>query len=56
MPGRPGHPGRGEPWIRRTQITPSILGGTLRFDARGDVRGAKFYIFNIRNGQYVTVG
>ena len=43
-------------WIRRTQITPSILGGTLRFDARGDVRGAKFYIFNIRNGQYVTVG
>jgi branched-chain amino acid transport system substrate-binding protein len=43
-------------WLRRTNITPSILGGSLRFDARGDVRGAKFYIFNIRNGQYVTVG
>jgi branched-chain amino acid transport system substrate-binding protein len=43
-------------WIRRTQIKNSILGNTLQFDARGDVRGAKFYIFNIRNGQYVTVG
>ena len=43
-------------WIRRTNITPSILGGSLRFDSRGDVRGAKFYIFTIRNGAYVTVG
>lgn len=42
--------------MRRTLIQPSILGGTLAFTPRGDVRGARFYIFQIRNGRFVTVG
>lgn len=45
-------------FMRQTSIPPkdNVLGGTLRFTANGDVRGAKFYMFQIRNGQYVTVG
>jgi branched-chain amino acid transport system substrate-binding protein len=41
--------------VRRTN-TPSILGGRIRFTARGDVRGAKFYIFRVNNGNYALVG
>jgi branched-chain amino acid transport system substrate-binding protein len=41
--------------VRRTRV-PSILGGTLRFTKRGDVAGAKFYIFKIANGKYSLVG
>jgi len=41
--------------VRRTN-TPSILGGRVRFTRRGDVRGAKFYIFRINNGNYRLVG
>ena len=41
--------------VRRTNV-PSILGGRVRFTARGDVRGAKFYIFRVTNGNYSLVG
>jgi branched-chain amino acid transport system substrate-binding protein len=41
--------------VRRTNV-PSILGGRVRFTARGDVRGAKFYIFRVQNGNYSLVG
>jgi len=41
--------------VRRTN-TPSILGGRVRFTPRGDVRGAKFYIFRVNNGTYRLVG
>jgi branched-chain amino acid transport system substrate-binding protein len=41
--------------VRRTNI-PSILGGNVRFTARGDVRGAKFFIFEVTNGTYRNVG
>jgi branched-chain amino acid transport system substrate-binding protein len=41
--------------VRSTNV-PSILGGNLRFTRRGDVRGAKFYIFRVTNGNYSLVG
>jgi branched-chain amino acid transport system substrate-binding protein len=41
--------------VRRTNV-PSILGGRVRFTARGDVRAAKFYIFRVTNGNYSLVG
>jgi branched-chain amino acid transport system substrate-binding protein len=37
--------------VKRTSL-PSILGGTLKFTATGDVRGAKFFVFRITNGTY----
>jgi branched-chain amino acid transport system substrate-binding protein len=40
--------------VRSTNV-PSILGGRIRFTARGDVRGAKFYIFRVTNGNYALV-
>ncbi len=33
--------------VKNTNITGSILGGTLKFTASGDVAGAKFYVFKI---------
>jgi branched-chain amino acid transport system substrate-binding protein len=42
--------------IGRTQLRTSVLGMPIRFTARGDVVGARFFIFQIRNGRYVTVG
>ena len=41
--------------VRRTSV-PSILGGRIQFTSRGDVRGAKFYIFKVTNGNYALVG
>jgi ABC-type branched-subunit amino acid transport system substrate-binding protein len=41
--------------VRSTNV-PSILGGRVRFTTRGDVRGAKFYIFRVTNGNYALVG
>ena len=41
--------------VRRSNV-PSILGGTIRFTRRGDVRGAKFYIFRITDGNYRLAG
>ncbi len=41
--------------VKRTNL-PSILGGTVRFTARGDVRSPKFYIFEVTNGTYKLVG
>jgi len=38
--------------IGKTQIRNSILGGTLAFDAHGDVKSARFRIFKIEGGQY----
>jgi branched-chain amino acid transport system substrate-binding protein len=37
--------------VKRTKMA-SILGGTLRFTAGGDVRGANFFVFRIQNGTY----
>ena len=41
--------------VRRTNI-PSILGGQVRFTKKGDVAGAKFYVFKITNGTYTLAG
>jgi ABC-type branched-subunit amino acid transport system substrate-binding protein len=41
--------------VRRTNV-PSIMGGRIQFTRRGDVRGAKFYIFRVTNGTYRLVG
>ena len=37
--------------VKRTN-TPSILGGSVRFDRRGDVLAPKWYMFKIVNGKY----
>jgi branched-chain amino acid transport system substrate-binding protein len=37
--------------VRRTN-TPSILGGSIRFDGKGDVLAPKWYLFKIVNGTY----
>ena len=36
----------------RSTNAPSILGGTIRFTPRGDVRGGEFFIAKITNGKY----
>jgi branched-chain amino acid transport system substrate-binding protein len=41
--------------VRRTRL-PSILGGTIRFTAKGDLIGAKVYMFKITNGKYTLAG
>ena len=43
------------PQVKKTNV-PSILGGTIKFTAKGDVAGAKFYIFQVTNGKYKNVG
>jgi branched-chain amino acid transport system substrate-binding protein len=41
--------------VKATRL-PSILGGQVRFTAKGDVAGAKFYMFKITNGKYTLAG
>jgi branched-chain amino acid transport system substrate-binding protein len=41
--------------VKRTRL-PSILGGQVRFTAKGDVAGAKFYMFKVANGKYTLAG
>jgi branched-chain amino acid transport system substrate-binding protein len=41
--------------VKRTRL-PSILGGQVRFTAKGDVAGAKFYVFKVTNGKYTLAG
>jgi branched-chain amino acid transport system substrate-binding protein len=41
--------------VKRTNV-PSILGGQVRFTKKGDVAGAKFYVFKITNGKYTLAG
>jgi branched-chain amino acid transport system substrate-binding protein len=36
--------------------TPSILGGNVKFDRRGDVVGGKFAIYKVTNGKYARAG
>jgi branched-chain amino acid transport system substrate-binding protein len=43
------------PIIQRSN-TPSILGGNVRFNGRGDIRGAKFRLYKVTNGTYSPVG
>lgn len=40
--------------VRRTNV-PSIIGGNIRFDAKGDVRGGDFVIYKVTNGTYSPV-
>jgi len=40
--------------VRKTNV-PSILGGNIRFTRKGDVVGAKFFIYEVTNGQYKNV-
>jgi len=39
----------------KVSLSKTILGGPLSFTANGDVAGAKFHIFKIENGKYVTI-
>jgi branched-chain amino acid transport system substrate-binding protein len=41
--------------VKKTRL-PSILGGQVRFTAKGDVAGAKFYVFKVTNGKYTLAG
>jgi hypothetical protein len=48
---------RGElvPLVQRSR-TPSILGGTIRFNTRGDIAGARFSLYKVTNGKYAPIG
>jgi branched-chain amino acid transport system substrate-binding protein len=48
---------RGElvPLVQRSR-TPSILGGTIRFNTRGDIAGARFSLYKVTNGKYSPIG
>jgi branched-chain amino acid transport system substrate-binding protein len=39
----------------KVSLPNTILGGPVRFTAKGDVAGAKFHIFKIEDGKYVTI-
>jgi branched-chain amino acid transport system substrate-binding protein len=39
----------------KVSLKKTILGTSVRFTSRGDLAGAKFHIFKIVNGKYVTV-
>jgi branched-chain amino acid transport system substrate-binding protein len=41
--------------LAKVSLDSTILGNPLSFTANGDVSGAKFHIFKIENGKYVTV-
>ena len=41
--------------VLKVSLKSTILGGPMRLTANGDVAGAKFHIFKIENGKYVTV-
>ncbi|HEX4929062.1 MAG TPA: branched-chain amino acid ABC transporter substrate-binding protein [Gaiellaceae bacterium] len=41
--------------LKRTYIPKTVLGGNLQFTARGDVKGAKFYIFKLGAGGKKTL-
>jgi branched-chain amino acid transport system substrate-binding protein len=41
--------------LTRSTNVPSILGGSIRFDRKGDLRGGAFTIYKITNGTYSEV-
>jgi len=41
--------------IAKTKLKTTILGNPVAFTKNGDVAGARFYVFRIVNGKYVTV-
>lgn len=41
--------------VARTRVARSILGTPLRFTPNGDVAGARFSVYRILNGRYVTI-
>ena len=41
--------------VLKVSLPSTILGGPIKLTANGDVAGAKFHIFKIENGKYVTV-
>ena len=43
------------PLVQRS-VTPSILGGKIRFNNKGDVVAAKFALYKVTNGKYSPAG
>ena len=41
--------------LAKVDLSDTLLGTPVKFTANGDVAGAKFHIFKIENGKYVTV-
>lgn len=41
--------------IRSTRLKKTLLGGSFAFDKHGDPKGAHFYVYQIKNGNYVRV-
>ncbi|MGH2997923.1 MAG: branched-chain amino acid ABC transporter substrate-binding protein [Gaiellaceae bacterium] len=41
--------------VLKVSLPNTILGGPIKLTAKGDVAGAKFHIFKIENGKYITV-
>jgi branched-chain amino acid transport system substrate-binding protein len=52
-----GNVSRGEltPIVQRSS-TPSILGGNIRFNGKGDLVGARFELYKVTNGTYSPLG
>lgn len=44
------------PRLVQRSNTPSILGGNIRFNGKGDIVGAKFALYKVTNGVYAPVG
>ena len=42
--------------VRRTRLSSITSKNPIRFDGKGDVRGGKFVIYRVTNGQYAPVG
>lgn len=38
--------------VRRTRVRNSVLGGTFAFDAQGEPKNARFYVFRVIGGRY----
>jgi ABC-type branched-subunit amino acid transport system substrate-binding protein len=41
--------------LAKVDLSDTLLGTPISFTANGDVAGAKFHIFKIENGKYVTL-
>jgi ABC-type branched-subunit amino acid transport system substrate-binding protein len=41
--------------VAKTDIAQTILGTPMKFDANGDVEGAQFYIFEVKDGKFSLI-
>jgi hypothetical protein len=39
--------------VKNTNIEESVLGQPIEFESNGEMKNAKFYVYTIKDGQYV---